>query len=86
VDDLLADVDGCPVEIECLLDRFDGALDACTETAGRGEKDSLDQTEDDGSWAAPGALRGAFDPEGWESPVARGVVAAGLSLLLTAAS
>ena len=57
VNDLLADVDGCPVQVEGLLDSFDGTLDAGAESAGRGEEYSLDQTGHDGSWAAPTARR-----------------------------
>ena len=42
VDDLLADVDGRPVEVERLLDRLDRALDAGAVAAGRREEDLLD--------------------------------------------
>src|SRR5205085_2706069 len=38
VDDLLPDVDRCAVEVERLLDRLPGALDARAVTARRGEK------------------------------------------------
>ena len=39
VDDLLADVDRRPVEVERLLDRLNGAVDARAVAAGRGEQD-----------------------------------------------
>ncbi len=42
VDDLLADVDGGPVEVERLLDRLDRPLDAGAVAARRGEEDSRD--------------------------------------------
>ncbi len=39
VDDLLADVHRRPVQVERLLDRLDGALDAGAVAARRGEED-----------------------------------------------
>ena len=42
VDDLLANVDGRPVQVEELLDGVDGAFDAGAVAARRGEKDPLD--------------------------------------------
>ena len=44
VDDLLADVDGLPVELERPLDRVDGPLDPGAIAAGRGQEDLLHQT------------------------------------------
>ncbi len=38
MDDLMADIDGSPNPIECLIDDIDGANDASTETTGLGEK------------------------------------------------
>jgi len=43
-DDLLADVDGLPIELERPLDRVDGPLDPGAIAAGRGQKDPLHQT------------------------------------------
>ncbi len=42
VDDLLAHVNRRAVQVEGLLDRFDGALDPGAITAGRGKKDTFD--------------------------------------------
>ena len=52
VDDLLADVDGCAVEVERALHRLDGAFDSRAVTPGRGKQDPLDQTVGHGSTAA----------------------------------
>jgi len=42
VDDLLAHVDRRPVEVECLLDRLDGALDPGAVATGRRQQDLSD--------------------------------------------
>ena len=42
VDDLLADVDGRPVQVERALDRLDGALDSGAVAAGRRQQDLPD--------------------------------------------
>ena len=41
VHDLLADVDGCSVGVQCLLDRDHGAVDPRAVAAGGGEQDTL---------------------------------------------
>ena len=65
VDDLLADVDGRPVQVERLLDGLDGALDPGAIATGRREQDL--------------PHHGASVPlEKKERPAARGVVAADL--------
>ena len=72
VDDLLAHVDGWPVQVERLLHRLDGAFDSGAIAAGRGEQDL--------------PHHGASVPR-WkkERPAARGVVAADLDRSLTTA-
>jgi hypothetical protein len=42
VNDLLADVDGRPVQLECPLEDLDGPLDTGAVASGRGKDDPLD--------------------------------------------
>src|SRR5262249_1257647 len=63
VDDLLAHVHGRPVEVECLLDRLDGTLDAGAIAARRRQENLANH-----------ALSVAAETK---RPAARGVVAAG---------